>query len=362
MVLDVAVVGAGMAGLLCTRRLQQAGYRVRVLEKSRGLGGRVATRRVNDQPVDHGCRFITPTTPLMDQLVQQLKLQRLVRPWHPACYAVAADGQLIPTAPEERWVAPQGMTTIAKYLAENLDIRRQTRVVGLEVAVEGWQLRVEEIGTPAATPLTARAVVLAVPAPQALDILQTVKPQLDSAVMLDLKAVAFDASITVFAGYSGLPTTGLEADSQGWTVSGNASTAFAWAGLDSGKRGAPSVPTVVIQSCDRFAQPYLSTPAPLDAGRHLLAQTAQTLGLAFKQDLRQPDWIQVHRWRYATTKNPSTQQSLVTAAPLPLVCCGDWCGGFDVNTAATSGWIGAEKIHELLSKSSTRVPLQTALF
>jgi renalase len=40
-------VGAGLAGLICAQKLQRAGYQVAVLEKSRGLGGRLATRRVD---------------------------------------------------------------------------------------------------------------------------------------------------------------------------------------------------------------------------------------------------------------------------------------------------------------------------
>ncbi len=42
----VAVIGAGMTGITCARALADAGFDVTVFEKSRGLGGRMATRRV----------------------------------------------------------------------------------------------------------------------------------------------------------------------------------------------------------------------------------------------------------------------------------------------------------------------------
>ena len=44
---DIAVIGAGIAGLVCAQQLSQAGYSVVVVEKSRGLGGRLATRRLH---------------------------------------------------------------------------------------------------------------------------------------------------------------------------------------------------------------------------------------------------------------------------------------------------------------------------
>ena len=42
---SVAVVGAGLAGVACARGLQAAGVEVTVFDKSRGVGGRLATRR-----------------------------------------------------------------------------------------------------------------------------------------------------------------------------------------------------------------------------------------------------------------------------------------------------------------------------
>jgi len=55
----IAVVGAGMAGITCARTLQQAGHQVTVFEKSRGLGGRMATRDSAFGSFDHGAQYFT---------------------------------------------------------------------------------------------------------------------------------------------------------------------------------------------------------------------------------------------------------------------------------------------------------------
>lgn len=55
---DTIVIGAGIAGLSCAQRLAGAGADVLVLDKARGVGGRCATWRLRDQPIDHGVAFL----------------------------------------------------------------------------------------------------------------------------------------------------------------------------------------------------------------------------------------------------------------------------------------------------------------
>ena len=50
----VAIIGAGMAGLAAARLLREAGAGCMIFDKSRGLGGRMATRRAGDFSFDHG--------------------------------------------------------------------------------------------------------------------------------------------------------------------------------------------------------------------------------------------------------------------------------------------------------------------
>ena len=51
---QIAIIGAGIAGLACARKLAQAGVHAVVFDKGRGIGGRVATRRAGDLRFDHG--------------------------------------------------------------------------------------------------------------------------------------------------------------------------------------------------------------------------------------------------------------------------------------------------------------------
>jgi len=51
---DVLVVGAGLSGLRCARRLQQQGTHCLVLESSDGIGGRIRTDIVDGFRLDRG--------------------------------------------------------------------------------------------------------------------------------------------------------------------------------------------------------------------------------------------------------------------------------------------------------------------
>lgn len=60
---DVTIIGAGLAGLCCARRLHQCGIPFRVLETSDGVGGRVRTDRVDGFQLDRGFQVYLPAYP-----------------------------------------------------------------------------------------------------------------------------------------------------------------------------------------------------------------------------------------------------------------------------------------------------------
>ncbi|MFQ3614289.1 MAG: FAD-dependent oxidoreductase, partial [Cyanobacteriota bacterium] len=93
---DVIVIGAGVAGLVCARQLLRAGLQVLVLEKSAGLGGRMATRRVEHAgqtvPVDHGAQYLTADSDGFNRWVKELLSSGLLTEWTRSLHLLDADG------------------------------------------------------------------------------------------------------------------------------------------------------------------------------------------------------------------------------------------------------------------------------
>ena len=75
------IIGAGMAGLLAGTFLQENGIDVTVLDKGRGVGGRMATRRLGEGRADHGAQFFTVRSEVFASWVDDWLTAGVVLEW-----------------------------------------------------------------------------------------------------------------------------------------------------------------------------------------------------------------------------------------------------------------------------------------
>lgn len=345
---DVAIIGAGLAGLACAQQLQQAGYRVVIVEKSRGVGGRVATRRLQDTCADHGVRYFEAQGKLLEPLIEVLVQRGILEAWTDNVYQLNSAQPEVTNESESfgmtRYVAPAGMTAVAKFLATDLEIWLNRRVEVMTPTAENtWHLT---LNSPDETfkELTASSVVIAIPAPQALMLLEPLSETMPPIFLDSLRSVEFDPCLTVMAGYKNeqlsLPSW------KACNLSHNSD--LAWIGLDSSKRPNSKAPIFVLHSTAEFANSYLDSEDLKPVGQQLLSIAAELL----LPGLDSPDWFQVHRWRYAFPSVSLTQDYLYSATPLPLICCGDWCGGNLLESAINSGVSAAVGINRQLQQKT----------
>lgn len=332
----MAIVGAGMSGLVCAQQLQQAGYRVVVVEKSRGLGGRVTTRRLQDTCADRGLSYLIPQGELTTSFVKLLHSQGIVTVWTDTTHEFSADLGLKEIKTLPLYIAPMGMSEIARFLAKDLEIQRNRRVVGLSLDNNCWHLQFADSDAE----VVAKAVVVAIPAPQALTLLT---PFAASGVLDSLRQVEFSACISVIAGYpANMPLPSWQA------VKFINDDTLAWIGNDSSKRSEMLSPVFVFHSSAKFAQTYIDTEDLQPVGQQLLNNAAKLF-----PEFVNADWLQVDRWRYAFPTTPLPHTYLNADTPQPLICCGDWCGGLNLEGAMRSGIAAAKQINQVLQPISS---------
>src|SRR5918997_5500096 len=134
------VVGAGISGLLAARELAAAGGRVVVLDKGRGVGGRMATRRVGNGVFDHGAQFFTVRGERFEGIVAGWLREGVAEEWTRGF----ADSDRQPNEDgHPRYRGSHGMTSIPKHLARGLDVRTGERVVPVETSGDGWEVECE---------------------------------------------------------------------------------------------------------------------------------------------------------------------------------------------------------------------------
>jgi predicted NAD/FAD-dependent oxidoreductase len=258
-----------------------------LIEKSRGVGGRCATRRVHGQPVDHGIAFYHGGDPGFIEALEDVDESDRIEGWPRRIVGHGRSCQPRAFDPRERRIAfASGVNAFPKRLASGLEIRCDAKVTGM--AVEGRLIRLE---TSPGVPVDAPTVVLAIPAPQALALLpRDLVGYTELAPLRNLLAMVGSVPcLTVLAGYSP------EVEPPAWDIwYPEESDIIRLISHDSSKRRDDVHRVLVLQglpawSKDRFHEPDTAWSAEmLGDAAHLLGDWAC-----------HPVWTQSHRWRYA---------------------------------------------------------------
>jgi len=289
-----------MAGLTAGGVLQSRGWAVTLLDKGRGVGGRMATRRIGESRFDHGAQFFTVRDPRFRAAVEQWERSGLVSPW-------------FTEAGHTRYRATGGMKELAKNLAQPFTVRAEVKV---ERIAPAWS-----VVTDSEEVLQAEALLLTPPVPQSLAL---------ASPWLDGSGIEFDpcfALLAVLDGPSLIPEPGYVRPEGG---------PIEWL-ADNTRKGISAGPAALtIHARADFTLEHFEAPKELVA--ELLLEAAHPwLGSA-------PTTWQLHRWRYSKPLPADVPICLFTSKPAPLAMAGDAFAGGRVEGAFLSGLAAAEAL------------------
>jgi predicted NAD/FAD-dependent oxidoreductase len=303
----VVVIGAGIAGLSAARVLRAEGLSVRVTDKGRGVGGRMASRRIGDARFDHGAQFFTVRSAPFAALVDAAKRDGAVAEWTHG-FQATPDGHA-------RWRGTEGMTSLCKWMAAD---------AGIE----------PELGS-AITDLRdspADAFVLTPPVPQSMAILSFSGLLPDPATATRLARIAYKPTIAVLATLDHAPT-GMPAHG-GRPFDDGDDLAFV---TDNQAKGISSRPALTVHLSNDRSQEYWSRPDD-DVVEFAADRVASLLGdAAFVA-------AQVQRWRYAGPVEVHPEPTVVWGRAPILALAGEAFAGPKVEGAFLSGIAAAEAV------------------
>lgn len=313
---DVAIIGAGIAGLAAAKTLVDSGKSVAIIDKSRGVGGRMATRRIDDARLDHGAQFFTVRGSEFASLIDDAIAAEVVAVWTRGFSK--EDGY-------PRYACPGGMTGLAKWLSGTLIDRGAELALARRIETIGHDGDDWLLGDDDGIVCTASHVVVTTPVPQALDLFANshfVPDPVAASALAEINYHRVMALLVTLDGSPAIPPPGaIQADQE---------ALFSFI-ADNMAKGVSNTGAVTFHvNHETSAQRW--DDSNNDVITDLLNEAKPWIGDATVRS------VELQKWRYAGPITPYSERSITVATqPGLIVIGGDAFGGPKVEGAFNSG-------------------------
>lgn len=319
------IVGAGIAGLMAARELQRQGIQIVVLDKARGVGGRMATRRFDGGVFDHGTQYFAPSSAWFQSRIAEWIDEGITREWF-RVRSYEMDERFLSAA---RYCGCPAMTSIPKLLATGMMVHTGERVTRLFREGNGWHAVTEQ-----GSRFSARSCLLTPPVPQTLELLDASDIALSEEQRDTLSDLVYEPCIALMVVCDGTPA-----------MPENGVLEFERGDLrrimDNQRKGiSAGVPALTVHATGAFSAAHFNDDDETVA-RLLLDEALPIVRCGATS------W-QLHRWRYSQILTPHPEPFLPITENPPLAVAGDAFGLNGVEGAARSGMEAARMMLRLL--------------
>ncbi len=280
---DVLIIGSGIAGLSCAHDLKDAGRSVRLLERSRYPGGRIATRTLDDEVFDYGPVFFHGENAEFHEMLVKMAGKDLIPHWPKTILGRGTPCQPSAFYPGHfRMAVRGGMRKVTLALAENLTVETSADIQGL--VQDRNSIRAESHD---GRSWSASTVVLALATEQTLTLLEA-SPTLKG--LPQARVLGLFPSVPAFSLAAVYPET---APSPPWDIFYPESGNILLVSNETAKHKGRKL-LLVFQTKPAWSRPRLQVPSETWSAE-LLAEAGTLLG----DWAATPDQTHPHRWTYA---------------------------------------------------------------
>lgn len=322
----IAIVGAGLAGITLAQKLNKF-FTVTIFEKSRGVGGRMATRRCDGFEFDHGAQYFTAKSSLFNEYIKPLIHLDIVTRWDARFVEFNSKKILNKRVWSEafpHYVGKPSMNRICQYLAKDLNIHLNTKIKSIR-SDNPWRLYDEEDNDLGSYDW----LIVTAPADQSLQIMPA-----SFKYIKNLKAIKMQGCYSLMLGLEINPQINFDA-----AIVQDAD--ISWISVNSSKPDRLDKATLVIHSTNDWAETNVNTDRKIIIN-HLLNELEQVSGLKLSHAKCQI----LHHWRYANI-GLQTNQNIFVDFEQQLAACGDWC----IQGRVESAFLAAHEVaNQILSK------------
>ena len=311
--MKILIIGAGLSGLTAARELEKRGNQVEIVDKGRGLGGRMATRRFDDAVFDHGAQFFTARSDEFRAACAHWQSENVVAHWFDG-YPSPENAK--PNDKHPRFCGKTGMTGIAKHLAQGLTVHLGEEIEDLKRENGLWRAK-----SASGSVFEGEKLILTAPLPQSLALFDQSGEKMPAQTREMLESVSYEPCFAVLARLkspSQIAPPGL------LYVNGDP----IWWLADNQQKGISPLPSVTVHSSGDWAQKHYDDDQN-EVGKTLLEAAKHWIGAEIED-------FQVRRWRYSKPKNP-LEVGAVAVEELNLVFAGDALMGAKIEGAFLSG-------------------------
>ena len=313
--MNIAIIGAGLSGLTVANMLKDYAN-VTVFEKSRGVGGRMSTRRDGGFYFDHGAQFFTAKTDAFKSFISSMVDKGTIKRWD-ARFVEFEQQKIVNrrnwNEQDPHYVAVNSMNAIVKYLSKGIDVQLNKKIAVIKHNGT-WDL-IDDLENYVGS---FDWVISSAPAEQTSELM----PKLFT-YHADIVSSKMLGCFSLMLGF----TKPLLLDFDAALVRGSD---IRWISVNSSKPGREDSFCLVAHSTNKWAENHL------DEDRDkLTAYLCQETSAIVGYDVNVAQYKSIHCWRYANIEKQN--KPLMIDAKQKLAACGDWCIQGNVEAAYTSG-------------------------